>query len=301
MEITFFGIGSATPHLERHPSACLVNLGNESVLIDCGEATQYRFLEHKVKHTRIRTICITHLHGDHYFGLIGLLSSFNLNQRKEPLRIFGPKGLEEIMNLQFEASGTKISFPLTFTVIDQAVSKEIFNNGSFSIGTLPLIHRVSCCGFLVKTIPAKRKILKNLLPEDFPIPYYKKLQNGEDVHDELMGVSYKNEEYTKAGPRGKSFAYCSDTSFNPSLVPLISKVDLLYHEATFTAELTERAAKTQHSTAEQAGIIARDGNVGKLLIGHFSSRYKTLEEFETEAQSVFPNSAIILQGHNYSV
>lgn len=296
MEVTFFGIGSATPHLERHPSACLVNLGNEYVLIDCGEATQYRFLAHKVKHTRIRTICITHLHGDHYFGLIGLLSSMNLNQRKEPMRIFGPQGLEEIMNLQFEASGTKIGFPLSFHTIDTLTSNEVFNNGHFSIRTLPLLHRVACAGYMIKELNHKRKILKDLLPTDFPIPYFKMLQNGEDVYDELSGKTYKNSEYTRNGPQGKSFAYCSDTSYNPTLVPLVAGVDLLYHESTFTNELEDRAAKTQHSTAKQAAIIASDAKVKKLMLGHFSSRYKTLELFLEEAQAVFPNSQIIQQG-----
>lgn len=301
MEVTFFGIGSATPHLERHSSGCLVNLGNEYILIDCGEGIQFRLLANKVKHTRIRTICITHLHGDHYFGLIGFLSSVNLNQRKESLRIFGPAGLEEIIHMQFEASGTKIGFPLTFHTVDTLVASEIFNNGSFSISTLPLLHRVACAGYLVKQMNNKRKILKELLPADFPIPYFKMLQNGQDVYDELSNKTYKNSKFTRDGGKEKSFAYCSDTSYNPTLVPLLSGVNLLYHESTFTDELEARASKTQHSTAKQAAMIARDSKVDKLLLGHFSSRYKTLELFEEEANAIFPNSHIIQQDHTYNV
>lgn len=301
MEVTFFGIGSASPHLERHPSACLVGFGNEYILIDCGEGTQYRLLSNKIKHTRIRTICITHLHGDHYFGLIGFLSSINLNRRKEPLRIIAPAGLEEIIRLQFEASDTKICFELTFQTIDTTVATEVFNNGQFSISTLPLIHRIACAGYLVKELKASRKILRELLPSDFPIPYFKMLQNGEDVYDELSGKTFKNEEFTKEGGKEKSFAYCSDTSYNPALVPHLKGVDLLYHEATFTNELEARASKTLHSTAKQAAEIARDANVGKLLLGHFSSRYKSLDSFTIEANEVFPNSHLIEQFQIYTV
>jgi ribonuclease Z len=301
LEITFFGTGSATPHLERHPSSCLVNLGNESILIDCGEGTQYRLLQHKIKHTRIRTICITHLHGDHYFGLIGFLSSLNLNQRKEPMRIFAPAQLEQIIRLQFEASETKIGFPLSFILVDTSISNEIFNNEAFSITTLPLIHRVPCTGFLIRTIESKRKILKDLLPQDFPIPYFKILQNGSDVEDELSGKVYKNQDYTTKGKATKSFAYCSDTKFNRKLVPMLQNVDLLYHEATFTKELNERAEKTQHSTAEQAARIAKEADVKKLLIAHFSSRYKVLEPFLKEAKEVFPNTELVIQAFKYII
>lgn len=301
MKVTFFGIGSATPHLERHSSACLVTIGNESILIDCGEGTQYRLLENKVKQSRISTICISHLHGDHYFGLVGLLSSWNLSQRKQSLTIFGPKNLEQIIKLQLESGNSTFSFPVKFIEVGSSKSAIIFESDFFKISTLPLIHRVPCTGFRIDTKNEKRKILVDKIPDDFPIVYYKLLQAGDDIYDELNSKIYLNKDYTKEAGKSKSFAYCSDTAYNESLLPLIAEVDLLYHEATFGDELESRAALTQHSTAREAARIAFKSKAKKLLLGHFSSRYKSLIFLEEEAREEFSNSWIIEQGKEYEI
>lgn len=301
MKIRFFGIGSATPHLERHPSACLVELGNESILIDCGEGTQYRLLENKVKHSRIGVICITHLHGDHFFGLVGLLSSWNLARRQQELIVYGPEGLEEIINVQLAAGNSKFSFPIKFVVINPVENSIIHVTDRYEIKAIPLTHRVPCTGFIVSTTNTKRKILAHKLPAEFPVVYFKKLQAGEDVQDELTGLSYLNSEFTTDGESSKTFAYCSDTAYKPDLIPHLQNVDILYHEATFGDELADRAEMTQHSTARQAASIAAQCNAKMLLLGHFSSRYKSLENLEQQAKEIFPNSFIINQGKIYDL
>ena len=301
MKFQVFGIGSASPQLDIHPSSFLVKLPNEYILIDCGEGTQYRLLENKIKHTKIRTICISHLHGDHYFGLVGLLSSLSLNRRTEPLRIIGPPALQQIIEMQLMNSGSKMSFEITFIHTDAAKSEMLLDNAVFSIRTIPLTHRVPCTGFLIEEKQESRHLLAEKLPANFPIPYIKMLKNGKDVIDELTGKVYKFEEYTREGEPSKKLAYCSDTAYRPDIIPIIKNANLIYHEATFTDELLERAAKTQHSTASQAAEIAKEANAKKLVIGHFSSRYKTFETHLAEAQAVFSDTFLAEEGLIYEV
>jgi ribonuclease Z len=301
LEFKILGTGSATPLLDRNPSAFTLSIDNYLILIDCGEGVQQRFLQHKVKYSRINHIFISHLHGDHYFGLIGLISSFNMNKRTEPLYIFGPNGLNDIISLQLKLSNSKLNFNLVFTIINPEVSETIIENDVFKIDTIPLKHRVPCTGFLVIKKASKRKILSNLLPENFPISYIKRLVNGENVFDELSGKNYLNSDYTAEGNQEKRFAYCSDTIFDLSIIDKIKDVDLLYHEATFLTEQQNRAEVTYHTTAAQAAQIAVKANAKKLIIGHFSSRYKTLEQFIIESTSVFAPSHLAVEGENYII
>ncbi len=289
-EFLVLGTGSATPVINRNPSAFVLSVENESYLIDCGEGAQYRLLANKVKTSRIRHIFISHLHGDHYFGLIGLLSSWNLNQRKEDLTIYGPKGLSDILTTQFKYSDTKFHFKINFCETNPESHYHLASTNLVDIETIPLQHRIPCCGFLFKSKPSKRKIITDKIPENFPIPYLKKLKNGEDIFDELNGIHYLNEEFTIPGNTIKSFAYCSDTAFNEEKVEIIRHADCLYHEATFTESDLLRAIHTNHSTAKQAGTIARLAEVKQLIIGHYSSRYKTLEQHLVEAQNEFPDT-----------
>lgn len=296
LELTVFGTGSANPQIDRNPSAYLFSIENEYILFDCGEGTQYRFLEYKVKHTRLRYILISHLHGDHFFGLIGLLSTFNLNQRSEPITVIGPKGLQEIIELQLKYSLTKLHFELMFIETNPTISEQIYETSNFTIQTIPLVHRVPCTGFLLKTKPSKRKIIKEKISENFPVPYILKLKDGINVTDELSGETYTVEEFTTEGTPSKSFAYCSDTAYEPSIIPIIKGADLLFHEATFTTEHAQRAAQTFHSTAQQAAEIALSASVKQLLIGHYSSRYKELETHLNEAKAVFENTLLATEG-----
>jgi ribonuclease Z len=300
-EFLVLGTGSATPVINRHPSAFLLSIENESFLIDCGEGTQYRLLEHKVKSTRIRHIFISHLHGDHYFGLIGLLSSWSMNQRKESLTIFAPRGLAEILTIQFKHSDTKINFKMNFVETDTENISSILDTNLVSVETIPLHHRIPCCGFLFRSKTSKRKILAEKLPENFPIPYIKMLKDGFDISDKFSGETYLNKDLTTTGSVSKSFAYCSDTSYNELKIKQLQNIDAIYHEATFTESELKRAEQTNHSTARQAAKIAQQSNANQLIIGHYSSRYKVLDEHLSEAQSVFENTFLAEEGKTYKI
>lgn len=301
MKFTVFGIGSATPVVGRHPSAFLLEIENEYVLIDCGEGTQFRLLEHKIKHTRLKTICISHLHGDHYFGLVGLLSSLSLARRKEPLTLIGPKSLLEIVNLQLLNSGNELSFELVFVPTDPDQHKLVLQKKCFKIESFPLIHRIPTTGFLVTKKRGPRHLIPEKLPKDFPFAFMQMLKDGKDVTDELKGETYRSQDYTKEGDPPKVFAYCSDTAYNENMIPIIENAHLVYHEATFTRELEARAAKTQHSTAEQAALIAKAAGAKKIILGHFSSRYRDLDGHLIEAQAVFKATELAKQGKTYEV
>ena len=295
------GTGSATPVVNRHPSAFLLSIENESFLIDCGEGTQYRLLEQKVKSSRIRHIFISHLHGDHYFGLIGLLSSWSMNQRKEDLTIFAPRGLDEILTAQFKHSDTRLHYKINFVETNTENAFPLLNTNLVSVETIPLHHRIPCCGFLFRSKASKRKIVVENLPANFPIPYLKMLKDGLDIYDELSGITYKNEDYTVAGGTSKSFAYCSDTAYNELKINQLLNIDSIYHEATFTDSELKRAEQTNHSTARQAAMIAKQTNAKQLIIGHYSSRYKTLDSHLSEAKEVFENTFLAEEGKTYKI
>jgi ribonuclease Z len=300
-ELLILGTGSATPVLERNPSAYLLTFENEHFLIDCGEGTQFRLLAYKVRTHRIRHIFISHLHGDHYFGLIGLVSSWNLNQRKEDLTIYGPKELAEILTIQFKHSHTFLHFKINFVSTDTALANVILDTPSLTVETIPLIHRIDCCGFLFRTKQSKRKLLADKLPENFPIPYLKKLKEGFDVEDPLTGKVYKNEDYTIAGIAPKSFAYCSDTAYNEAIIPQLQHVNTIFHEATFLESELKRAQQTNHSTASQAATIALKSKAKQLIIGHYSSRYKTLDGHLAEAKAIFENTQLANEGSIFNL
>ncbi|MDP1818224.1 MAG: ribonuclease Z [Leadbetterella sp.] len=301
MEFRILGTGSATPQLQRNPSAFVVTVDNFLILIDCGEGTQFRLLQYKIKISRLKYILISHLHGDHYFGLIGLLSSLNMQRRTEQLDIFGPQGLDEIIYQQLKYSGSILNFKLEFHVTNPNAFDEILDNDCLKINTFPLKHRIDCTGFLLTKKSSKRKILAEKLPENFPVTFYKLLKEGLDVHDELAGKTYKNSDYTIEGNHEKRLAYCSDTIFDESIVDYIKNTDLLYHESTFLEEQAERAKFTFHSTAIQAATIAKTSNAKRLVIGHFSSRYKTSEQFLVEAKTVFEDSFLAKEGENFII
>jgi ribonuclease Z len=299
--VMILGAGSATPTVGRHPSSQLLTYENESFLIDCGEGTQYRLLEHKLRPGRLKAVFISHLHGDHYFGLIGLISSLNLGGRTDALHLFGPRGLDEILTLQFKHSQTPLQFPLHYTVTDTTQSYQLFENQHFTVHTIPLSHRVPCAGFLFREKNQKRKLIKEKLIEEIPFDYLRQLKNGESVYDEAGSLIYDVEEYTLPAPPPRSYAYCSDTRYDESIIGIIQGVNLLYHEATFQDDLMHQASERFHSTAREAATIAQKAQVAQLLIGHFSSRYKTFDNFLSEAQSVFPNTHIAIEGQAFNI
>jgi len=298
-EVTILGSSSATPVFNRNPTAQLLNCNEKFYLIDCGEGTQQQLIRFNLKSARIDYIFISHLHGDHYFGLIGLLSSLHLNGRIKPMQIFGPAALLEILEIQFKYSDTTLRYPLEFFPIDATESTQIFENSDLIVKTIVLNHRIPCTGFIFEQKQRQRKLIKDKADE-VPMAYYTVLKKGLNV--ELPnGEILLSEDYTTPADPPRSYAYCSDTLFDERYFPIIKNCDTLYHEATFMHELLDRANETHHTTALQAGEVAKINHVKKLIIGHFSSRYKTLQMLLEETQSVFENTELAIEGKTFQL
>lgn len=299
--LTILGAGSATPTLRLHQTAQLLSIGNDYVLIDCGEGTQFRLIEQKIRPGRLRYIFISHLHGDHYFGLAPLLSSLNMAGRTEDLYLFGPRGLDEVLTTIFRVSDSRLGYKLHFQIVEPDKSALILDHPLMSVQSIPLQHRIDCTGYLFREKPAKPHLLREKLPADVPIAYLKQLKDGQDILDSNGQLLYAVADYTESGPAPRSYAFCSDTRYVEELIPQLQGVDLLYHEATFLQDNAQRATEVYHSTAEQAATIAAKAGVGRLLIGHFSSRYKQFEPFLKEARAVFPETYLAIEGQTIDI
>lgn len=300
-EVTILGSSSATPIYNRNPTSQALNVNERLYLIDCGEGTQQQMLRYDVKPSRIDHIFISHLHGDHYLGLVGLLSSMHLNGRKKELKLFGPEHLLEIINLQLKYSETTLQYPIEFTITNADKVELIVDNEDVTVETIPLDHRIACTGFLFREKKRQRKLLKDKLEElQVPVQYYTSLKKGKDYIAE-DGTVYKNETLTIDSEQPKAYAYCSDTIFNPQYFQQINNVNLLYHEATFLHNMLDRAGETFHTTALQAAQIAVQAQAKKLLIGHFSARYKNLDELLDEAKSAFPATELAIEGRTFAI
>lgn len=300
-EVTILGSSSATPVYNRNPTAQLLNCNEKFYLIDCGEGTQQQLIKFGIKASKIDHVFISHLHGDHYFGLIGLLSSMHLNGRTKPMKLFGPEPLLDILNLQFKHSDTNLKFPIEFTAIQAEHPSLIFENNDLTVETIILNHRIPCTGFKFKEKKRLRKLLVEKLEADqVPLEYYPLLKRGVDL-DLPNGSTILNTDYTTDSAEPKTYCYCSDTLADGTYLNSIQDCTVLYHEATFLHDLLERAIFTHHTTALQAAEIALNTGAGKLLIGHFSSRYKTLQPLLEEAAAVFPNTELALEGVTYLI
>lgn len=299
-EVTILGSNSALPAHGRHPTAQVLNHNEKLFLIDCGEGTQMQLSNYHIKRSKINHIFISHLHGDHYYGLIGLLTSYHLLKRKEPLHLFCPKGLKEILLLNFKFSDTHLHYELVFHEVNAAGSDVIFENEELTVSTLPMKHRIPCNGFLFREKPRQRRILPEKLEEyGIPISKIQDLKEGKDI--ELAGDLIPNRQITGEPQPSRAYAFCSDTLYSEDLLPLITGVDLLYHEATFMNDSAERASMTFHSTTIQAATIAKKAAVSNLLIGHFSAKYEDLELILQEARTVFPHTRLAIEGNTVQV
>ena len=299
-ELTILGVNAAVPTLDRDPSAQVLNINDQLYLIDCGEGTQLRLLEQKIKTSKIDQVFISHLHGDHFFGLFGLISSFGLAGRERPLDIYSPFGLAEIFEAVTKHTGGIQPFPLNFHPVDTEKPQFLFENQHVKVSSIPLVHRVPTTGFLFQ----EKERLRSILPEkiqEYNIPYAKipAIKAGADLTLE-NGTIIKNEVLTSPPLPPKSFAYCSDTRYHEPIIPLIENVDLLYHESTFCENKKDRTFQTGHSTAKEAATIAKKANAKKLILGHYSTRYKDLNCFLEEASTVFPNTYLGIQGETYT-
>lgn len=290
MKLTILGCYSATPRTFHNPTAQLLEIRKHLFLIDCGEGTQVALRKSKVKFARVKHIFISHLHGDHFFGLIGLISTFQLLGREAELHIYGPEGIKEIITLQLKLSKSWTAFPLIFHELASKKAEIIFEDNTLTIETIPLNHRVYTNGFLFKEKPGERRLnMDAVLNNAIDTSYYRKLKSGADVVNE-KGLLIANETVTFPPNPPKSYAFCSDTAYHPEIVPQIEGVTALYHESTFLDEHEHLCQKTKHSTAKQAASIAAQANAGQLVLGHFSTRYDNTELFKKEAKTVFENT-----------
>lgn len=300
-EVTILGSSSSTPIFNRNPSAQLLNVNEKFILIDCGEATQNQLLHFGLKANRIDHIFISHLHGDHYLGLVGLLSSLHLNGRTKPMDIFGPPELKEIIDLQFKHSQTTLRYPLNFNITNSAVSEKIFESYDVVVESFPLDHRIPCTGFRFTEKQRLRKMIKEKIDElRIPADQVQQIKKGESFTDK-KGKVHLSEDLTTEADRPKTYVYCSDTICSWKYLEFIKDSDTLYHEATFLHDMHARAEETFHTTALQAAEVALKSNARKLIIGHFSARYRDLDPLLTEAKSLFPNTFLAIEGLTFEI
>lgn len=298
--VTILGNNSALPMHDRHPTAQVVTYKDQHFLIDCGEGTQLQMSHYKVRKSRISHIFISHLHGDHYFGLFGLLNSMGLSGRKDPLHVYGPAPLGPLLKHVLEASETILPFPLFI----EAITEEgvIYDGPGLTITAFPVYHRIECWGFLMQEKEKPRKInIEKAREYEVPNAYFQQLKNGAD-YERKDGVLIPNEDLTLPGPEPRSYAYCADTKFVPEKIcPILKGCSLVYHESTYLNDQLEKAHSYNHSTAHQAATIAAQAEVKRLIIGHFSSRYKDVSPFLQEARMVFPQTDLAIEGTTYIV
>lgn len=302
LKLTVLGCHSATPRVNAHPTSQFLEIKNHHFLIDCGEGTQIQLRKYKIKFSKIKHIFISHLHGDHFFGLVGLISTFRLLNRSDALHIYAPKGLKEIITLQMKIANSWTQYPLIFHELEEGKNTVIFEDEKVQVQTIPLKHRVTTNGFLFEEKPGQRKLNMAAVSKypEIEICDYQNLKLGKDFKMS-SGKIIPNKELTKNPDKPISYAYCSDTAFSTEIVPIIKNTDCLYHESTFLNDRESLAESTQHSTAEQAATIAKLANVEQLIIGHFSSRYKSKDGFFKEATAIFKNTVLAEEGHTFII
>jgi ribonuclease Z len=300
-QVKILGANGALPAYGRHHSAQLVSIQKHTFLIDCGEGTQLQLSRYNCRPQKISHIFISHLHGDHYFGLMGLLSSMHLQKRTQPLYLHGPRGLKEIISLQLKYSESVLSYPLHLAETSPNGLEKIVDNNSVEIFSFPLEHRVPCTGFLFREKPKPLNLNKQKMTPDLGLQEIALLKQGKNVLDHQGNVKYDVHEYCLPPKRLRSYAYCSDTRPSQTVVQNVTGVDLLYHESTFLEEKKNMAYTTYHSTARQAAEVAREAGVGRLLLGHYSARYKELDGFLNEATPIFPATQLALEGETYCI
>ena len=287
MKLTILGCYAATPRTFTNPTSQLLEIKSRLFLIDCGEGTQVQLRKNKIKFSKINHIFISHLHGDHFFGLIGLVSTFSLLGRTTDLHIHGPKGIKEIITMQLRLSNSWTHFDLFFHELQSKESEIVFEDDKVIIKTIPLHHRVYTNGFLFQEKVGERKLNVDAV-QNYEIEscYYQKIKNGKDITLE-DGRVIENEKLSFDPIPAKSYAFCSDTAYHEAVIPIIINADILYHEATFLQSEENLALKTLHSTAKEAATIALKSNVKQLILGHYSTRYENIEMFKQEAETIF--------------
>ena len=300
-EVTILGSSSATPIYQRNPTSQIININEKIIMVDCGEGTQLQMLRYGIKFNKIDSIFISHLHGDHFFGLVGLISSMNLNGRIKSLNIFCPQALKDILDIQFFNSGSILRFVINYYFTNNIKPEIIYDGADYSVKTIILNHRIPCTGFLFAQKKKLRKIImEKVLELNIAKEYIQLIKKGFDFTDQI-GKIHNAESLTTDADEPRSYAYCSDTLCSLDYLDSIRNVNLLYHESTFLQEMCSRAHETFHTTAQEAGHLAKVANVEQLLVGHFSARYKDINPLLIEAKSVFGNTQLAIEGKTFIV
>ena len=302
IKLTILGCHSATPRANAFPTSQYLEINNRHFLIDCGEGTQRQMRKYKVGFTKINHIFISHLHGDHFYGLVGLLSTYGILSREKELHIYGPKGIKEVTLLQLRISQSHAKYPMIFHELTSKKSEVIFEDDKVTVQTIPLKHRIYTNGYLFKE---KEKPLNLHIDnisnyEEIDRAEYNNIKAGRDIVLST-GEIVPNSELTLPPKKTLSYAFCSDTVYKPDIIPIIKNADLLYHEATFLADREDLAKKTKHTTSKQAAQIAKDAAINKLVLGHYSGRYKDISLFQKEATEIFENTDLAEPGKVFKI
>lgn len=301
MRLTILGNNSALPAHGRHPTAQVLEIKEQLFLIDCGEGTQEQMQRYNIRRRRINHIFISHLHGDHYFGLIGLLTSMGLSGRMAPLSVYGPPALKDIIALQLNVADIQLPYTFSFKAIMPGVSETLIDTPGITVSCFPVEHRIPCSGFLFESYVPGRKLLPEKCKEfGIPAAFYPYLKKGED-YQRRDGVIVSNHLVTEPPAPSKKYAYCADTLYTKSFLEKIEGVDVLYHETTYLDHLQNKAKERYHSTANQAALLAKEAKVKRLLIGHYSSKYENILDFEDEAKAIFPDTTATQEGTVYDI
>ncbi|WP_269222711.1 ribonuclease Z [Flavobacterium sp. IMCC34518] len=299
MKLTILGCYAATPRTLTNPTSQVLEIKNRLFLIDCGEGTQVQLRKNKLKFSKINHVFISHLHGDHFFGLIGLISTFALLGRTNDLHIYGPKGIKEIIDLQLRLSNSWTNYQLFFHELESKKSEIIYEDDKVIVKTIPLRHRVYTNGFLFQEKIGERGLnMKAIQSYEIETCYYQNLKNGKNITLE-DGRIVPNEILTFDPIPALSYAFCSDTKYSEDVIPLIENVTVLYHESTFLQSEESLASKTMHSTAKEAAKIALKANANQLILGHYSTRYDSIQLFKEEAETVFKNVLLADDGKSF--
>lgn len=304
LAVTILGNNSALPAFDRHPTAQIVTMEDQIFLVDCGEGTQMQMAKYKIRRSKINHIFVSHLHGDHYFGLIGLLTSMGLLGRTQELHLHAPEALHEIIGLQLKVADIHLPYLLHFHSLCQPQPGQptiLLREARFEVSCFPVIHRIECWGFIFREVrPIRRVNPEKARQHDIPASFFDRLKWGES-YQKKDGTIVENEWVTEPAHKPRSYAYSADTLFDERIAGYVQGVDLLYHETTYLKDLEIQAGRRYHSTTVQAATIARQAAVQRLLIGHFSSKYEKLQAFEQEAREIFPNTDLALEGVTYKI
>ena len=300
MKVTILGNNSALPAFGRNPTAQIVSVWGEHILLDCGEGTQTQMQRFSMRWRKLNHIFISHLHGDHYFGLFGLINSMSLLGRTAPLHLFAPAELEPMIQEQLDWAETVLSYPFHFHALPKGAA-QLVDTKEFTVSCFPVEHRIQCHGFLVESKTRGRRILPiQCREQEVPRYFFDRLREGED-YTHKDGRVVKNEEVTTEGPPPKKYAYCADTKYTESFIEHIKGADLMYHESTYLHAEAHKATDRYHSTSIQAAELAKKAGVKQLLLGHYSSKYRELAPFREEARTVFDNTLVSIEGTTYEI